>query len=499
MAKRRFVWVGICLAAGTVLPFALLMIRSRYFSRFCYVNEGAHAAIECLGAAISAFVAFLLYFVYQSKPRAEYIWISSSLLAMSVLSAMHGIATRNGNTFAWFECLYNLVGATFAFGICLPPRFHRLITEQPSARYLPFATIAFSLVIGTASLLSPEHLPTILNGYTFTAQARVLGLISIFFFFSASIRLYQLYLYEGEFALLLLGSLFLLSGDTGFFLNAFRIWGALWWSWHVAQLFGFGIAAGIVLIIFTEMERTIRENENRLRALTGELSASNSQLEKFAYVASHDLQEPLRTMSVYLQLLNRQIADRLQPNEKDYIREALDSARRMREMISGVLSYARLGSQKLVPREVDVNEVLREALNNLRAAIEESHAQVSCGHLPHKLKCDPTQIAQLFQNLLGNALKYRRQGATPAIAIEAISVDQQWQFSVKDNGIGFSPESSKKIFEAFQRLHGVSGQYSGAGIGLATCKQIVERHGGRVWAEGVPNVGAVFFFTIPMT
>nr|WP_269446163.1 ATP-binding protein [Gloeobacter violaceus] len=225
-----------------------------------------------------------------------------------------------------------------------------------------------------------------------------------------------------------------------------------------------------------------------------ELARSNTDLEQFAYVASHDLQEPLRMIGSYLQLLEQRYQDKLDPDAQEFIGYAVDGARWMQTLINDLLAYSRVGIRAAPPGRIDASAVLENALANLKPTIENSGATVSREALP-KVIADATQLAQVFQNLVGNALKFHGP-EPPQIHIGAAPAAGEWVFSVADNGIGIEAPYRERIFAVFRRLH-PRGGYAGTGIGLAICKKIVERHGGRIWVESQPGRGSTFFFTVP--
>jgi PAS domain S-box-containing protein len=250
------------------------------------------------------------------------------------------------------------------------------------------------------------------------------------------------------------------------------------------------------LLGFAKVTRDMTEKrriEQKLLAQSEELARSNKDLEQFAYVASHDLQEPLRMVASYVQLLERRYRDKLNDDAVEFIRHAVEGVVRMKALINDLLTYSRAGAGR-EPEPVDAGAALNEALANLQSAVAESGAEVKAGALPVVL-VDPTQLVQLFQNLVGNALKFRGR-ERPRVEIGAVRRGAVWELSVKDNGIGIAAEHRERIFVIFQRLH-ARGEYPGTGIGLALCKRIVERHGGRLWLESEPGRGSTFFFTLP--
>ena len=243
-----------------------------------------------------------------------------------------------------------------------------------------------------------------------------------------------------------------------------------------------------------------RQHEKQLRTLNldlakraSELAASNAELERFAYIASHDLQEPLRMVSSFLQLLQKRYGGHLDSKADQYIHYAVDGAERMKALIMDLLEYSRVGTTKEGFGMVDVNTILSEVSDVFREKIITAQASVDIGPMPC-IWGDKVQVSQLFQNLLSNALKYHSD-RPPVIVIRAKEEPNFWRFSIEDNGIGIESQFFDKIFIIFQRLHNKS-EYSGTGIGLAICKKIVERHGGRIWVESAPEKGSTFYFTI---
>jgi PAS domain S-box-containing protein len=249
---------------------------------------------------------------------------------------------------------------------------------------------------------------------------------------------------------------------------------------------------------FGKITRDITErksSEENLVKTAEDLKRTNDQLEQFAYVASHDLQEPLRMVASYTQLLAKRYQGRLDSDADEFIAFAVDGCNRMQTLIRDLLAYSRSGTESKVLREVSGEAALKEALANLNVSIEESGATVTHDLLPD-LKTSDTQLVQVLQNLIGNAIKYR-SSAAPQVHVSAQkSDDKKWIFSVRDNGLGIAPQYFERIFIIFQRLHGRQ-EFNGTGIGLAICKKIVERMGGRIWVESQLEKGSTFYFSLP--
>ena len=239
--------------------------------------------------------------------------------------------------------------------------------------------------------------------------------------------------------------------------------------------------------------RLRREAEEDLARKVEELARSNAELEQFAYVASHDLQEPLRMVAAYTQLLGERYRGKLDENADKFIGYASEGALRMQTLIQDLLAFSRIGRNGAALGHVDCGAVMDEVLLSLGPAMEETGALVTHTALP-VVWADRSQMVQVFQNLIGNAIKFR--GEDPAISVQAEKAGEQWLFSVSDNGIGIAPEYAENIFVVFQRLHART-EYPGNGIGLAICKKIIQRYGGKIWVEPRAGHGSIFKFTMP--
>ncbi|MBC8167850.1 MAG: PAS domain S-box protein [Bryobacteraceae bacterium] len=239
----------------------------------------------------------------------------------------------------------------------------------------------------------------------------------------------------------------------------------------------------------------ILTDETKNKQLQDALTESNMALEQFAYVASHDLQEPLRTISAFAELLNRRYKDKLDAEAVGFLDLIVKGAKRMGTLIQDLLAYARVTTEVDRPSSYSLDENLETALSQLRGLIEETQATVTHDPLP-MIQADQGQMVRLFQNLVGNALKYRNPELAPVVHVTASQEKSEWVIKVNDNGIGFEPKFAKEIFRPFKRLHGED-RYSGTGVGLAICQRIVEAHGGRIWAESFYGKGSSFQFSLP--
>lgn len=253
-------------------------------------------------------------------------------------------------------------------------------------------------------------------------------------------------------------------------------------------------ADGLTVVILRDVTAR-RDAEAALAERNRELEKVNGELEQFAYVASHDLSEPLRVVSGFVQLLDRRYRGRLDESADEYIGFVVDGCDRMRQLIQDLLAYSRVGRMHLEIDDVDTGIIVRTALDRVRVAVDEAGATVDVGPMP-VVAANDVMLTQLFQNLLDNAVKFRRPGCAPRVRVEAERVDDAWRFVVADDGIGIAPEHRERVFQMFQRLH-TRDEYGGTGIGLALCRKIVEHHGGRIEIDDTPGGGATFTFTIP--
>lgn len=250
-----------------------------------------------------------------------------------------------------------------------------------------------------------------------------------------------------------------------------------------------------VFVQIFRLTQTARDQAELLRQRTEDLERSNADLEQLAYVASHDLQEPLRMVTSYVQLLQQRYQGRLDAQADTYIGYAVDGTTRMQALIQDLLTYARTGRSHETPVPTDIARVLAHVLDDLAVTITTTHATILADLLPTVL-ATPGEIGQLLQNLISNALKFQ-SAESPQIHISATRRGQEWVIAVRDNGIGMDPQNTARIFEIFQRLH-TRQEYPGTGIGLAICKRIVAQYGGKIWVESALGAGTTFFFTFPV-
>lgn len=277
--------------------------------------------------------------------------------------------------------------------------------------------------------------------------------------------------------------------------RALEAWRRRGWGIAGLALFSIAVMAGLSLLLRRELSRERRASAE-LVSLNRDLERSNADLEQFAYIASHDLKEPLRNIASYVQLLQRRYQGRLDPDADAFIGYTVDGVRRLQAIINELLAYSRIGTGQMMLAPVQAGALVSTALAHLKGVIAEAQAAVEVkGPLP-VVEADSAQLGSLFQNLIGNALKYRREDVRAEITIGCEDRGGDWAFYVRDNGIGIDPQYHRQIFDLFKRLH-PRDTYPGTGIGLAICQRVVERHGGRIWVESSAGRGSTFWFALP--
>jgi signal transduction histidine kinase len=434
--------------------------------------------------SLAAFCLAILVLLLQRYEgyTAHRVWISCAFASMGALDFFHASASP-GIPFVWFRSI-----ATFAGGFFFVLTLIKDRKVRPFAAFFPPLAIALaSVTLGALSAYYPHDLPAMVMEGRFTACAMAINIAGGIFFLIAGGNFLKIFFSRGRPDELIFLNLCLLFGLAGLLFPASEPWAVDWWLWHVLRLIGYLIALPYLFFIFQRFEK-------ELQKLVSELKRSNEELEHFAYVASHDLKEPLLSVASNIKLVERRIRKGNPEETGEFIENSLQQLSMMQQLISDLLIYSRVGTQAKPFEKVACDAVFGSVLANLKTSIDQKQATITSDPLP-EVTADPVQMGQLMQNLLSNALKFY-EDRPPVIHVSAAKGEGEWVFSVRDNGIGISREHRERIFEMFGRLH--KDRFHGTGIGLATCKKIVERHGGRIWVESEQGKGSTFFFTIPV-
>ena len=477
--------VGLIITGGMIiLSLAGSIVVNFFLPGESWVHEPLHSSLEAMGSLAAFCLAILVLLLQRYEGyTAHRVWISCAFAAMGALDIFHASVSA-GVPFVWFRSIATFVGGFFFVLTLIKDR-----KVRPFAAFFPPVAIALSSVsLGALSAHYPHALPLMIMEGRFTAYAMAINIAGGIFFIAAAANFLKIFLSRGRPDELIFLNLCLLFGLAGLLFPASELWSVDWWLWHVLRLVGYLIALPYLFFIFQRFEK-------ELQALVAELRRSNEELEHFAYVASHDLKEPLLSVASNIKLLERRIRNGKPEETGEFIENSLQQLNMMQQLISDLLIYSRVGTQAKPFEKISCNAVFRSALDNLKISIDKKQATITADPLPEVL-ADPVQMVQLMQNLLANGLKFC-EDRPPVIHVSAVrGGEEEWIFSVRDNGIGIPAGEQERIFEMFGRLH--KDKFHGTGIGLATCKKIVERHGGRIWVKSEQGKGSTFFFTIPI-
>jgi signal transduction histidine kinase len=490
-------------AAGAVLVLAGL-----YQARLCnYLLF--HSLAELFSIVVATSMFLIVWNVRRLLDNGYLLFIGIACLFVGALDLLHTLAYKGMNVFPGFET--NLptqlwIAARYVQGLSLlaAPFFigRRLNVPVLLAAYSAACVLILVAIFGLdmfpVCFVEGQGLTGFKKGSEYVICLILLGAVALLLRSRRAFAPSVLWFVIGSLLATIAGELaFTLYVDPYGFPNLMG---------HYLKIVAFYcmykalIETGLVKpysLLFRELkqhEDALQHSEETLRRSLAEIERSNAELEQFARVASHDLQAPLVTVGGYVGLLARRFKGQLGTEGDEFIAFAQEGVARMQQLIRDLLAYARVGTAGERFGHVATSELLKCALANLEAAITESGAAVACDELPI-VWGDTQQLLQVFQNLVGNAIKFRG-GRAPQIRVGAKQDGAQWLFSVQDNGIGIPPEARDRLFRMFERLHGVS-EYPGSGIGLALCKKIVERHGGRIWVESEVGIGSTFLFTLP--
>lgn len=505
MKRKRFIVFSVAVAALAVACWFILQPQRRF------ENEPLHSTMEAVEALSVLLMAFFL--IGRKEEGDTLVLPGLGFLGMGIINAAHA-ASWPGEQFVSLRAVANLVGGLGFALVWLPA--HR---QAVSRAWMVPTIIAGSLMFCAWAFLFPGGFPVMVRHGEFTAAAVTINLLAGLLFFVGTWRFVIERHSERpeDLWFSLIGVLFGLSGLT---FQYSTLWSESWWFWHALRLAASLLALG--LLVHGHMRTVVtlktlllerKQAEQERERLVAELQRSNKELDQFASVASHDLQEPLRVISGFAQLIEERYKGKLNKDGDRFMDYIVDGSFRMQHLINDLLEYSRVTTRGRPFKPVDCNEILQKALYNLRTSVDEAGAVITADPLP-VFPADEMQLVRLFQNLIGNAVKYRKKEEPPRIHISAGIVadrrvqagcvagenvglpDKGWLFSVRDNGIGIESRSFERIFEIFQRLHSRS-DYPGTGIGLAICKKIVERHGGCIWVESELGKGSSFFFILP--
>ncbi len=512
----KVLWIIIAVSLG--IHAGCLVLGHTVLSQWRWEHHPVHASVEMAGGLIAVLVAMLLLSLDRQALGTSFnTWIAGGLVGMGMLDGMHALV-HVGQPFVWLHSLATFSGGLLFSMVWLPSKW-----AQRVSHWWSWAIFAFALAVTALSLIAPDLTPAMLVPGTdgtplFSNWAVALNVGGGALLLVAAVQLILTYLKTHNTDDLLFCLHCLLFGAAAIMFQQSQLWDVTWWGWHLLRLMAYSVALWfVVLTIRREQEMRIavsvslqHANEtlesrvaertqeltslaNNLRRTNGALERSNQELEQFAYVASHDLKEPLRKISSYGQLLREECGSQINDEGKQFLDIIGKSADRLRRLITDLLAFSRINTQDATLVATDAGACLKAAIEGLELAVRENDARITHDTMPWVM-ADESHLTSLLQNLIGNGLKYRGE-ESPEIHVGVREVGNQYEFSIQDNGIGIEPQYFEKVFEIFKRLHGKS-QYSGTGIGLALCKRIINRFGGDIWLKSAPSLGSTFYFTL---
>lgn len=499
---------------GMLIVLAVLgLFKDQFYSVFKIDTYLVWHNIFEFSSVVGSFAIFLLsWYTYGQLGNRRELFIGVAFLIVGSIDFMHAlsfpgmpafVSQNSTNKAINYWIVARLIQAAgLAFSGFIPTRINksRFLRAAITIGALSFIALTFSVVT-----YLPDRIPAMFVPDKGLTPTKIWLEYTVIFLILVAISKYAMIYRQTrgrESRILLIGLTFFVFSELSFTLyaSAFDTYNLLG---HIFKI-GITVSAFVALFVssvqkpFIERKRAeeaLKEHSERLEEMVEELERSNTELEQFAYVASHDLQEPLRMVSSYMQLLEKRYRGRLDDDADEFIAFAVDGAKRLQILIKDLLAFSRVKSRGKSFETTDSEWVLERVLTNLGELIRENNATVTHDRLP-AVMADEVQLEQVFQNLLGNAIKFHSE-VPPEIHIGAERTNGEWKFSVHDNGIGIEPRYYERIFVIFQRLHS-GDKYPGTGIGLAISKRIIERHGGRIWVETAPGGGSTFFFTLPL-
>ncbi|MDH3717876.1 MAG: ATP-binding protein [Planctomycetota bacterium] len=505
-ATGRTLWIIIVVSLAIHL---LSLLAGRiWLQDWRWAHHPVHSAVEMTGALIAIMVAWMLLSLQRRGEGTSFnIWIAGALVGMGLLDGFHALV-HAGNTFVWLHSTATFAGGVLFACVWLPRGWAVRMSD-----WWPHCVLILTAAFAAASILLPDHVPLMVENERFTLWAMVLNVVGGLLLFAAAAQLVRTYLQHRNVDDLLFCLHCSLFGAAALMFEQSRLWDLPWWGWHLLRLMAYGVA--MWFIVLTErrtqhnlvrahdelkdfsatLELRVAERTEQLKEYAEQLERSNIDLQRFAYVASHDLQEPLRSVGGFCSLLQRRYGQQLDETANEWIARAVEGAERMSKLIRDLLEYSRIDTEVRPFESVSLAEVVEETVGALRGLVQQSQATIHCDELP-VVQANRLQMRQVFQNLIGNAIKFRGDDA-PHVNVSACKNETEWTISVSDNGIGVDSESGEAIFDVFKRLH-PHDDYPGTGVGLAICRRVVERHGGRIWVDTGPARGSTFHFTLPI-
>ncbi|MFI5293429.1 MAG: ATP-binding protein [Thermodesulfovibrionales bacterium] len=481
------------LAAIVICSFAVHMTGTILWKDLRLISEPLHSTAEAIGAAIAVFMAIVLLWGKKDVYGGKLFPMAMGFLGMGLLDGFHA-ASSPDKGFVLLRSVAGLAGG-FCFSLVWLPG----LASKKDAGWkslAPWIVAGGSGLFGIWTISARWTLPVLLQGGQFTTPAISINLIAGVLFAVSAVRFVVDFHRSESPELFLFASMTILFSIAQFSFPFSAPWDVTWWLWHVLRLMAFILVLGFAVFERKEAEDSIKKLNRDLQTHAAKLEASYRDLESFSYSASHDLRSPLIKIHAFSRILLKDYAERLDDDGGRLLNSIQENAKKMEQLINDLLAFSRVSTKEIQKSEISIAALTREVCAEFKSTIGNRRVQLEIKELP-PAHCDESMMRQVFANLLSNAIKYTKPREIAIIEVGGIKEENENIYYVKDNGVGFDMENADKLFTIFQRLHSQE-EFEGTGIGLVIVKRIVEKHGGRVWAEGRPKEGAKFYFALPV-
>ncbi len=481
------------LATIAIFPVAVHVIGNILWKDLRLISEPLHSTAEAIGASIAIFMAFVLLWGKNDVYGGKLFPLAMGFLVMGILDGFHA-ASSPDNGFVLLRSVAGLAGSFWFSLVWLPGLTSKKCGGWKSLA--PWIVAGGSVLFGMCTIFAGWTFPVMLQGGRFTTPAISINLIAGVLFAVSAVRFVVDFYHSESLELFLFASMAILFSISQFSFPYSAPWDITWWLWHALRLMAYVMVLGFAVFERKEAEDAIKKLNQDLQTDAAELEASYRDMESFSYSASHDLRSPLIKIHTASRILLKDYADRLDDDGGQLLHAIQENAKKMEQLINDLLAFFRVSTKEIQKSEIDMAALAKKVFEEFKSTIGNRRVQLAMKDLP-PAHCDESMMRQVFANLLSNAIKYTKPKEIAIIEVGGIREENENIYHVKDNGVGFNMENADKLFNIFQRLHSQE-EFEGTGIGLVIVKRIVEKHGGRVWAEGRPKEGAKFCFALPV-
>lgn len=480
------------LAAIVVCSLAVHVIGNILWKDSRLISEPLHSTAEAIGAAIAIFMATVLLWGKKEEYGGKLFPMAMGFLGMGLLDGFHA-AVSFDRGFVLLRSVAGLVGSFWFSLVWLPGLASR--KGGVWKRLTPWIVAGGAVLFGIWTISARWTLPVMLQEGRFTTPAISINLMAGVLFAVSAVRFVIDFYRSESLELFLFASMAILFSISQFSFPYSAPWDITWWLWHALRLMAYVMVLGFAVFERKAAEDAIKKLNQDLQTRAAELEASYRDMESFSYSASHDLRSPLIKINAVSRILLKDYADRLDDDGGQLLSTIQEHAKKMEQLINDLLAFSRVSTKEIQRSEINMAALTKKVFGEFKSTIGNRRVQLEMKDLPPAY-CDESMMRQVFANLLSNAIKYTKPKEIAIIEVGGIRGENENIYYVKDNGVGFEMKDADKLFNIFQRLHSQE-EFDGTGIGLVIVKRIVEKHGGKVWAEGRPKAGAKFSLALP--